>query len=244
MSNVYNDNIVVLRIKDWQTADKYVVGFTKNHGKVSFIAYGAKYPKSVNGRLIQAFSHLQVELYEGSSVDKLKACESLGQPFKLDIQQIAYVALAAEVTELLTEYKAPHEEIFELFLKMLQLIEEKNPRLVVLAYLCQLLNLIGIGPIVAACVSCGQKLESDGRFSNEHGGFVCQECSNQGEIIRVTTAELWQNLNQLDFENPQPFSVKGGDLMELEKILHRYLLYHTDKELKTLDFLAQLTKQS
>ena len=114
MSNVYNENIVVLRIKDWQTADKYVVGFTKNHGKVSFIAYGAKYPKSVNGRLIQAFSHLQLELYEGSSVDKLKNCESLCQPLKLDLQQIAYVSLAADVTELLTVYTAPHAEIFAL----------------------------------------------------------------------------------------------------------------------------------
>ena len=35
------DDALVLHVKNWQTADKYAVCFTKEHGKVRFIAYGA-----------------------------------------------------------------------------------------------------------------------------------------------------------------------------------------------------------
>ena len=43
----------------------------------------------------------------------------------------------------------------------------------------------------------------------------------------------------MDFKNPQPFKVRGGTLMELEKILQRFIVYQTDKPLKSLDFLSQ-----
>lgn len=35
------DEALVLHVKDYQTADKLVVCFTKKHGKLRFIAYGA-----------------------------------------------------------------------------------------------------------------------------------------------------------------------------------------------------------
>ena len=43
----------------------------------------------------------------------------------------------------------------------------------------------------------------------------------------------------LDFNNPQPFKVRGGALMELEKILQRFIVFQTDKPLKSLGFLSQ-----
>lgn len=39
------DDALVLHVKNWQTADKYAVCFTKEHGKLRFIAYGARYEK-------------------------------------------------------------------------------------------------------------------------------------------------------------------------------------------------------
>ena len=44
----------------------------------------------------------------------------------------------------------------------------------------------------------------------------------------------------LDFNAPIKFSVKGADLMQLEQILYRFIVYQTDKPLKSLNFLAQV----
>ena len=52
--------------------------------------------------------------------------------------------------------------------------------------------------------------------------------------------KLLQELIALDFNDPQPFTVRGGDLMQLEQILYRFIVYQIDKPLKSLSFLAQL----
>ena len=43
-SEVFQDEAVILRVKNWQTADKYAVCFCREHGKIPFVAYGAAYP--------------------------------------------------------------------------------------------------------------------------------------------------------------------------------------------------------
>ena len=40
-SEVFQDEAVILRVKNWQTADKYAVCFCRGHGKIPFVAYGA-----------------------------------------------------------------------------------------------------------------------------------------------------------------------------------------------------------
>ena len=50
------DEALVLHVKNYQTADKYAICFTRKHGKLRFIAYGARYVKNVQGRLLQPFA--------------------------------------------------------------------------------------------------------------------------------------------------------------------------------------------
>ena len=46
--------------------------------------------------------------------------------------------------------------------------------------------------------------------------------------------KLLQELIALDFNEPKPFTVRGGDLMQLEQILYRFIVYQIDKPLKSL----------
>jgi DNA repair protein RecO (recombination protein O) len=238
----YSDEIIILRVKNWQTADKYAVCFSRLHGRINFIAYGAKYPRSITGRLIQPFAVLNAEFYEGSSVDKLKNCEVLQRTETLTIDQMAYASLAAEVTELLTEARDAREEIYDLLLGTLGLLPKHNARLVVLAYLVKLLDLTGIGPVYERCVICGRDFGSDAVFSNEQGGVLCGACKTgtEGWPVTAEIQKLWRTLAQLDWASPAAFSVKGSALMGLERILHSYLVYQTERPLKSLDFIAQL----
>ena len=57
------------------------------------------------------------------------------------------------------------------------------------------------------------------------------------------TRMLWQQLRMLNLAEPEHFSVKGGALMELEQILHRYLVYHTEQPINSLEFIRQLAGQ-
>jgi DNA repair protein RecO (recombination protein O) len=240
--NSISDEIIILNVKDWQTADKWAVGFSREHGKISFIAYGAKYPKSTAGRLVQPFAVLNAEFYEGNHLYKLKGCTlaQVAPTFKLD--ELAYGALAAEATELLTEDSDPKEEIYEQLLQLLPFLKEHNPRLVTLSYLVKLLELTGVGPVFERCVICGRPIEAEAAFSNEQGGMVCKDCGGEAGVnpFHQETRILWRQLLDLDFQNPQALKVKGGSLMELERIVNGFITYQVDRPLKCLEFLAQL----
>ena len=243
----YQDEVLVLQVNNWQTADKKVVCYSREHGKIVFMAYGARYPKSVSGRLLQPFACLEAELYPGTRVDKLKSCQLAAPMPQMELEQMAYGFLMAEMTERLTEQGEPSAEIYSLLQNALQLLVKRNPRLAALAYLIQLLDHCGIGPVYEVCVNCSRPAEEDGWFSEMQGGFICAECGSGQEKSPVLqpfheeTRRLWQQLRMLDMEKPESFSVKGSALMELERILHRYLVYQTEQPINSLSFIRQIT---
>ena len=136
----YKDEIVLLQVNNWQTADKKAVCFSRDHGKIVFMAYGARYPKSVSGRLLQPFACLEAELYPGTRVDKLKSCQLAAPMPQMELEQMAYGFLMAEMTERLTEQGEPSESLYLLLRRALQLLVKRNPRVAAMAYLIQLLD--------------------------------------------------------------------------------------------------------
>ena len=241
------DEALVLHVKDYQTADKLVVCFTKKHGKLRFIAYGARYVKNVQGRLLQPFACLNIQVQQGQRVDKLRSCELVRMPKSLDMQQMAYGAVAAELTAVLTEDHEADEELYELLLATLAALTKRNPRLVVLSFAIKLLGITGFAPQMSHCVGCGtaSALEDAAWFSPLQGGLLCEACqagyTGEGlEPCGQGTRQLWQWLATLDYENPAAFSVRGGDLMELERLLYKFIFFQTDKPLNSLNFLSQM----
>ena len=241
------DEALVLHVKNYQTADKYVVCFTKNHGKLRFIAYGARYVKNVQGRLLQPFACLNIEVQQGQKVDKLRSCELVRLPKSLDMQQMAYGAVAAELTAVLTEDREPAGELYELLTATLDALTKRNPRLVALSFAIKLLGLTGFAPEMAHCVGCGAPiaLPAAAWFSPLAGGLLCSQChaAYTGEGLEPCgqgTRQMWQWLAALDYESPAAFSVRGGDLMELERILYKFIFFQTDKPLNSLNFLSQM----
>lgn len=241
------DDALVLHVKNWQTADKYAVCFTKEHGKVRFIAYGARYEKNVAGRLLQPFANLHIEVQPGQRLDKLRSCELLQLPQVLDMQQVAYAAVAAELTAVLTEDREPQPELYELLQQAFRTMTQRNPRLVALSFAIKLLGLTGFAPQLEHCVNCGEQLpaEAQAYFSPLQGGAVCAACkaayNGDGlEPCGAGTRSLWRWLAQLDFVHPAPFSVRGAELMELERLLYKFIFFQTDKPLNSLNFLSQM----
>ena len=238
----YQDEIIILRVKGWQTADKYAVCFSREHGKVSFIAYGARYGKSNGGRLIQPFAQLSARLIGGRRFDTLQQCELSVLPQTMDILALAYAAVIAEAVENLTEEYSSQEEIFILLQQALVLLGRHNKRLVVVSALCKLLSFCGFDPALENCMTCHEKIEGDAYFSTVQGGVVCDNCSTGAELpFAVGTRELMLKLQRLDFANPEKFVVRGADLMQLEQTLYKFLVYQTDKPLVSLQFLAQIS---
>lgn len=241
---IISDEIIILRVSDWQQADKYVLAFGREQGKIRFIAYGARYPKNMAGRLLQPFAHLRAEVRLGQRVDKLLGCDLVKSSDITDMKQMAYASVMTELAALLTEDHESVPELYRLLSDCLSALLERNPRLVMLTFAVQLLGLTGLAPQMRSCVICSGPLGEDVRFSSLHGGAVCSAChSVGGETMNMCgeeTRDLWLRLEQLNFSDPEKFVVRGGTLMELEKLLYHFIMFQTDKPLNSLSFIREL----
>jgi len=245
MSELYQDEVIILHVKKWQTADKLAVCFSREHGKVPFLAFGAQATRSRMGRLVQPFARLTSEFSSGRSVDRLRSCELLETAPRFSVMQLAYGSLAAEALDQLTEDRDPREELYWLSVNLMHQLALHNPRLMTDAFLAQLFVAAGIGPVHHRCVICGRLLTEDARFSVEQGGALCYDCVAGADLLMLHTEaqELWGRLEKLQLAAPQPFAVYGGALTELERIFHRFIVYQTGKALRSLQFLRQLQSQ-
>jgi DNA repair protein RecO (recombination protein O) len=244
-SDVVQDEAVILEVRNWQTADKYAVCFCRDHGKVPFIAYGAAYPKSTSGRLVQPFAHVRLTLLPGRRVATLRNCEFVEMPESMDIESVAYGTVIAEVVTQLLGEDEPQEAVFDLLLQAFRLFRSHNKRLVTDSTILKLLSICGFEPLLDHCTTCGKPMEEDGYFSPVQGGFICKECSPDHDLpLTMEGKHLMEHLLTLDFSAPDSFVVRGKDLMEVEKIIYRFLLFQTDRPLRSLGFLSQLKEAS
>ena len=218
------DDALVLHVKNWQTADKYAVCFTKEHGKLRFIAYGARYEKNIHGRLLQPFANLHIEVQQGHKIDKLRSCELLQMPKSMDMQQMAYAAVASELTAVLTEDRVPQPELYEMLGAALAALLQRNPRLVVLSYAIKLLAATGFAPQLKHCVHCGEAVTAKEDAWFRHGGAWGTNC-----MVNWHRKELKLWVVQLCGE-PRPWDAARS---AAEKKFFQYVIDNTDADAYT-----------
>jgi DNA repair protein RecO (recombination protein O) len=110
------------------------------------------------------------------------------------------------------------------------------------------LNLAGFRPQLFQCVSCGEAIqEQDQFFSADLGGLLCPDCQSRErsarpissvavKVLRYLQRRDWQTVSVLDLKRPLQ--------RELENLMHYYLTYILERNLKSVDFLNRLRQES
>ena len=75
--SLYRDEAVVLRVQKLGEADRIITLLTKRHGRVRAVAKGVRRTRSKFGASVEPFSHVDVQLYPGRSLDIVTQAESL-----------------------------------------------------------------------------------------------------------------------------------------------------------------------
>lgn len=241
-NNLYQDELIILKVKDWQASDKIAEAFSRAHGRILFIAYGARHIKNRNGALMQNLAHASAQLAAGQKFDTLRQGEIL-EPLLVspDIQKLAYASFAAELTIETTPEREPQEEIYNLLLDTLKVMNSRNPRLTVLSFVLKLFSLCGVSPDFDHCVCCGKAIEGDAWASAVQGGCVCGGCRTGAEADFSQSARaLSAVLRCLDLSSGGAFAVKGRELLMLEEFLYKFIFAQIEKPLKSLLFLSKL----
>lgn len=195
-----NDYCVCIRAIDFSETSQVVTFFTRQTGKVTAIAKGAKRQRSPFGGPVEIFSCGNIA-FSDSSRDKLATLvefEPLAgmvntQALAGNIFVLNCGLLAAELVNILTKDYDPHPGLFDGLLKFLH--DVTDPRVLlsqdssvgartatlahlVLFQLC-LLREIGLSPVLDHCANCKSPFSARWReayFSNTAKGLICPDC--------------------------------------------------------------------
>jgi DNA repair protein RecO (recombination protein O) len=192
-------NAIILRMHAWSETSLVGSIFTREHGKVSVLAKGARRPKSPFEAALDLLSVCRVVFIEKSSDSLNLLTEAkLVRRFRNENRCLLRLYSAYYVAEMLEQFTQQGEqqpaEIYELAAETLGCLEQSamDFRAVVLRFEMQMLRLAGLMPSFQQCVGCGKGITSKEWliYGSVAGGVLCVPCSQgQKQMIRIP-AEL------------------------------------------------------
>lgn len=167
----------IIKIKQFQEADKLVVFLTKKHGNVETIAKGVGKSSSKRGSSIDLLNHSRFTYYETKSIDLLKEVEVLNdyQDLKQDKKIINHLLYILEIIEKLNSTNEDEVKAYNLLYDLLELTSINSDKFLQLlsSFELKLLDLAGFTPNVESYIKTGDPiLEKQSRvlsFGNELG---------------------------------------------------------------------------
>jgi DNA repair protein RecO (recombination protein O) len=182
---LYRDDAVVLRVQKLGEADRIITLLTRRHGRVRAVAKGVRKTTSRFGGRLEPFSHVDLQLYEGRSLDIVSQAEGI-TPYGKDItghyDRYTSASAVLETAERLTgEEREPSLRLFLLTIGALRTIASGDHAagLVLDAFLLRSMAVEGWAPALDACAKCGVP-GLHRSFSVPAGGIVCPTCRPPG----------------------------------------------------------------
>jgi DNA repair protein RecO (recombination protein O) len=226
--------------------DKRLVILTKERGKITAFAKGARKPGSAFLACSQPFSFGEFMLYEGrtsynvSSVNITNYFEDL----RKDLEAAYYGMYFCELADYFTHENEDGTGVLKLLYQSLRALAQESigRKLVRYIYELKLLVLNGLSPEVFQCVKCGNK-DLTFKFQSEAGGLVCPNCGKMNsQNIKMSDSTIYtmQYIITSTIERLYTFTVSDEVLMELKKCMDSYREYNIDRKIKSLELLNRL----
>ena len=226
--------------------DKRIVILTRERGKISVFARGARRAGNALMGVTEPFSFGTFMIYEGRTSYTLMSA-SISNYFselRMDMEGAYYGFYFLEFADYYTkEFNDEREMLKLLYQTMRALINPHIPnRLIRYIFELKALTVNGQGPQVFQCVTCGNK-DRPAVFSAAKGGMVCSECDRDvidGMILDNSTLYSMQYIESSSIEKLYTFTVTDKVMDELGRIMGRLMEIYVNKSFKSLEILETL----
>jgi len=240
----YRDDGIVLRTHKLGEADRIVTLLGRRTGRVRAVAKGVRRTRSRFGARLEPFTHVDLQLYTGRSLDVITQAETLrpyGEPLAGDYPRYTAGTAMLETAERFTPVeKEPALRQFLLLVGGLRALGEgdHDPRLVLDAYLLRSLAVAGYAPALGECAVCGTR--SPGQppaafraFAIPAGGLVCGSCRAPGAATpSAKTIALMSALMSGDW--PHADASERRHRVECSGLVAAYLQWHLEHSIRSL----------
>ncbi len=221
--------------------DKRLVLLTKERGKITVFAKGAKRAKSQFLAGTRPFAFGEFTLYEGKSAYNLVSLKITNyfEEVTNDMRAVYYGFYFLEFAEYfgMENYGAKNELL--LLYQALRALESESldNRLVRRIFELKMLTFHGEYPNVFECMKCHGK-EHLAAYSQSLSGLVCEKCAGMDEIsLETSTIYTMQYIITTPVGKLFNFRVTDPVLRELEMVMNRFLAEHVEKQFHSLELL-------
>lgn len=244
---LYRDEAIVLRTHKLGEADRIITLLTRRHGLVRAVAKGVRRTTSRFGSRLEPFTHVDLQLAEGRSLDTITQAETL-TPFSAGLGEdyeryTAGTVMLETAAVLVTEEREPSPQQFLLLVGGLRAMSggERAPGQVLDSYLLRSLAVAGYAPSFDHCARCGSLPGPAGPhrwFNPSMGGLLCTTCRVPGsaspapETVRLLGALLagdWDVVAATDARHHK----------EASGLVAAYLAWHLERGLRSLAYVER-----
>lgn len=235
---------LVIRSMNYGENDKIITIFTREQGKITAMAKGARNTKSIFLGATQLFSYCDFVYYTGRSFAYLNQVELKESFHKLrnDLDKLAKAAYMTEAVYQAFEDYQGDEQILRLLLNLLYFINEgsaEDDGVVLLAFQLKLLTYLGFAPDLVHCIRCGSDQHQAG-ISRLDGSAVCSECMSlvkEGVSLTTYDMDFLSRLQVLGLSAVRREIYDGPSWIRLAKELNQVLESQIGRKIHSFAFL-------
>jgi DNA repair protein RecO (recombination protein O) len=249
----YRDDGIVLRTQKLGEADRIITILGRTTGRVRAVAKGVRRTKSRFGARLEPFTHVDLMLHPGRSLDVITQAEVIrpyGEPLAADYPRYTAGVAMLETAERFTpvEKEPARRQLLLLIGGLRSLGEaEHDSRLVLDAFLLRSLAVAGYAPALEECARCGASASDRGRpggsapggevrlpaFAVAAGGMVCASCRPPGAAAPAAgTVDLMLALLQGDWDRADRSERRHR--VECSGLVAAYLQWHLEHSIRSL----------
>lgn len=232
--------------------DKRLVILTREKGRISAFAKGARRTNSTLMACSQPFAFGQFTLYQGRSSYTVNTADiqNYFQELREDLVKISFASYFCEVAAYLTYENVEAVGILKLLYQSFRALNyEKIPNTLVRSvFEIKAISLNGEMPQMFSCVKCRRKQKDlhnvfYGGFSAKMGGMLCRECQQQASDLLVLTPSVVYALQHIvtsKVEKLYTFLLDPDALESLQNVAKHYMSCYATGTFHSLEMLEVL----
>lgn len=244
---LYRTEAIILKRRDFGEADRILTLYTPGRGKVQAIAKGVRRIASRKSGHVELFTHAELLLAEGRSLDVLTQAETI-RSFRKLRENLIRATYSYHIVELLDRCAVEgvgSPATFELLGDGLAALEDaQDPSLVARHFEIRLLGLLGYRPQLFQCVDCRAELtDAPTAFSPDAGGALCPVCvpkHRDALSLGASTFRVLRFLQTREWAVARRIELSPTTRGELERTMHAYIRHLLERDLNSVNFLKKL----
>lgn len=234
------DEALIIGLMDYRESDRIVTFFTRDHGRLSGVARGAKRSVKRFGGSLELFSRLTLSFTPSDGLVTVNDVDpvTIYPTIRATLEGIAHAGYACELVAAMAPERLANQRLFRLLTAYLDHLDkapaDRSDRHF---FEINFLNIIGYRPPLENCCCCDETLGPDGGIwsSGHEGGISCLRCGRSG--TRLGGAAIANLLRALATSRFGRISFSPRELDETEAYLDGFICAHVQRPLKSRAFL-------